>query len=311
MYALPISIPVPDCPHPDVDNFNPDIQYYQNMEKYGRIKTNGDYQILITLNPHLCYTPGLYTFDTNGTQIDHQEIRIGEGENNPSQGLSSHEVLIIHSDYTIYNADTVVDFNETQDEVEDIIRTTIKYIAYRKGKLLRNGKIELSNLNRDTLELTQIKPYIDRDTAAIPPEKRTFHNLAYDSVSIYDFNGNDDQYSIIQNGYINRTVIKSATLDSTDAATLSEMLDQKTSFHPGMTACFSPHLGVIYWHQGKLAAELSICTSCSVLRSSIEIQAQLRKYEDGSIYDADMSRKFLLYLNTLISKYHFSHPYIH
>lgn len=144
--------------------------------------------------------------------------------------------------------------------------------------------------------------------------KPNLRNTLCDSVVIYDYGqrSEDGEQSIIVNGKLSVTVKKSARLDKTTASALSDKLEQKSSYGEPHTACFNPHLGVVYWHQGRPAAYVSICMRCKMLEASQEIEALLQGREvteDGHVYYTltSFSKPFTAYLNDLLKKYNFSH----
>ena len=112
----------------EYSKFNRDYSY-----AYAEIPANGNYIAVITLGVADCYLPVLTTYTFEGKIIDKQAIAIG-------YNTDCMSFMTIESDYTIFTADTVIEYDD-DGMGDDIIE---KYIIYRIGQLLPNGKIELS-----------------------------------------------------------------------------------------------------------------------------------------------------------------------
>ena len=116
---------------------------------YGTIKTNGDYTAVISLAAADCLLPTLTTFSKEGKKIDEKTIAIGQCGSGP--GFTCHETMIIGSDYSLFTSDTIT--TEEVDSLGEVVPSTaISYVIYRKGKILANGKIELSEEITDSLK---------------------------------------------------------------------------------------------------------------------------------------------------------------
>ena len=127
----------------NLEKFNFDKYYdfnHYHSYAYAQIPTNGNYVAVITLGITLCYLPILTTYTFEGEIIDEQLIGIGYNSDCMS-------FMTIGSDYTILTADTVIEYNDC------FLRDTIieKYIIYRIGQLLPNGKIKLSEKQKKVL----------------------------------------------------------------------------------------------------------------------------------------------------------------
>jgi hypothetical protein len=141
-----------------------------------------------------------------------------------------------------------------------------------------------------------------------------FLNLQYDSLLIYDFESRakSEHYSIIdEKGKLVSSVKKSVRLETAPARQLSTLLGKKTSYGQATAACFEPHLGILYYRQGRPVAHITICMDCNRLVSGIRIPAQEQgKQGEGAetYYIADgMSKSMRKHLNGLLKKYAFSH----
>jgi hypothetical protein len=141
--------------------------------------------------------------------------------------------------------------------------------------------------------------------------------LSYDSIVIYDFDWRDPItkkiVSIIdtENRALASTVKKSACLDKKTAMQLSRLLGEKTSYGQEVASCFEPHLGIVFYQQGKHTAHIDVCLTCNRLESSLKIPAQdqgKHQTEDDVYYTLyGMSKSFRKYLNRILVKNKFSH----
>jgi hypothetical protein len=116
---------------------------------YGTIKSNGDYITVVSLAAADCLLPFITTFDKLGNKIDQNQIAIAKCGDGP--GFTCHETMVIGTDYSLFTVDTMT--SQETDSLDNIIAggKTSTQVIYRKGKLLTNGKIELSEEVSDTL----------------------------------------------------------------------------------------------------------------------------------------------------------------
>jgi hypothetical protein len=125
------------------------LMNYTDLEKtqddgtipYCTFKTNGNYYAVIRLGLADCFLPQLITYDQNGKKIDKKTIAIGYCGCGP--GFHSEEYTVIHKDFLIYTSDTI-SITEVDSLGNEIKSTQEKYIVYKKGMLLKTGKIELT-----------------------------------------------------------------------------------------------------------------------------------------------------------------------
>ncbi|MDI9871744.1 hypothetical protein [Flectobacillus roseus] len=109
---------------------------------YGHIVTNGNYLATITMTAGDCYVPVLTTYKLTGEKIDQKTISVGGCGSGP--GFNCEEFMIIRKDFSIYTSDSISTFE--YDSLGNEIEGTRKYyVNYIKGKMLKNGKIEMSN----------------------------------------------------------------------------------------------------------------------------------------------------------------------
>jgi hypothetical protein len=109
---------------------------------FGKIKTNGTYIATITLAQAECYLPIITTYKLTGEKIDSESLAIGLC--GPDPCFECEELMEIDIDLNIlvtYNS-RYFNCNENGIEIEGIEK---KEIIYKKGKLTKNGVIELTN----------------------------------------------------------------------------------------------------------------------------------------------------------------------
>lgn len=147
-------------------------------------------------------------------------------------------------------------------------------------------------------------------------QKNPYAAAPYDSVVIYNFKGgNGTNNSIVsEKGRLANHIDKSARLTPAEAKMFIDKLGSKKSFGGGVSPCFIPHFGVVFYKGGKMQDHITICMDCNRLISSVALPAQQPgpANKEREIYSSEnigMSKSFKLYLNTLITKYQFTHGY--
>jgi len=124
--------------------FNEDFSF-----SYGQIPTNGEYIALITLGAADCFLPILTTYKLNGQIIDKKTIAIGYC--GMDCGYYCEEFMSISDDYKIYTSDTISTY-KCDDQGNEIPGTYEYYLIFKEGKLLDDGKIQLSEEQKKPLE---------------------------------------------------------------------------------------------------------------------------------------------------------------
>jgi len=130
---------------------------------------------------------------------------------------------------------------------------------------------------------------------------------------MYDFSGGKDfnQYIVGNKGQLATSITKYIQLDKETISSLNQRLGSKSSFGGGEAACFTPHLGFVYYLKDKIVAYITICLDCNILVSSIPLDAQkqgrIGEGEDAYYMADGPSKVFRLFLNDLLKKYKFSH----
>ncbi|HKC66760.1 MAG TPA: hypothetical protein VKG26_00885 [Bacteroidia bacterium] len=118
------------------------------MAPYCTFKTNGNYTALIMLGAADCSLPFIITYNTAGKEISN--VWAGIGYCGAGPGFHCSEYMTIKSDFSIYVSDTISEA-EVDSLSNEIPSTLNKYVLYKKGKLLSNGVIELSDTIRQKL----------------------------------------------------------------------------------------------------------------------------------------------------------------
>jgi len=117
--------------------FNEDYSF-----SYKQIPTNGNYIATITLGVADCYLPVLTTYRLNGQIIDRKTIAIGYCGSDC--GYSCEEFMSISKNFKIYTSDTISSYDCDSLGLE-IPETYEYYVIYKEGKLLKDGKIQLTD----------------------------------------------------------------------------------------------------------------------------------------------------------------------
>jgi hypothetical protein len=113
-------------------------------DAFAQIQTNGNYLATILLGYADCNVPVLTTYTYDGNIIDSKDIFIGDTDD---VGYSSLTSTTINKDFTIYVSDSIVVW-KIDSLNREIAGTREEYVNYINGKMLENGKIELSKEQR-------------------------------------------------------------------------------------------------------------------------------------------------------------------
>ncbi len=132
-----------EFPQDDLRKFNVNYSY-----AYCQIPTNGNFIATITLGVADCYLPVLTTYTLNGEIIDEKALAIGYGL--VDCGHHTEDYMILKKDYTIYVSDTLK-VCECDSSYKIIEETCEQYVIYREGRLLSDGKIELTKTLRKNI----------------------------------------------------------------------------------------------------------------------------------------------------------------
>ncbi len=116
---------------------------------YGQIPPNGDYFATLTLANADCFVPTLTTFKADGTIIDKKSLMIhGCGDD---CGFACQTHMSIGKDLDIYFSETISTY-ECDSVGEAVPGSYEHYVIYKKGRMLPDGKIELSGEIKEPLQ---------------------------------------------------------------------------------------------------------------------------------------------------------------
>lgn len=149
-------------------------------------------------------------------------------------------------------------------------------------------------------------------TAIYAQEK--FLDITYDKVVMYEYDGGkgEDLSIIDPNGNFAKSLSAHVTLNNATIKELNQRFTDKKSFGGGVSACYEPHLGFVYFLKEKIVGKIDVCLRCNRLYSTFEFEAQ--KYEahttpqGETFYTGEgMSNDFTQWLNELIKSKGFKH----
>jgi hypothetical protein len=139
-----------------------------------------------------------------------------------------------------------------------------------------------------------------------------FLHLRFDKIIIYDYEPNEDNPSLVEKGQILKSKIKKQIqLDKPIIDRLNTKLGDKKSYGNIRADCFEPHLGIVYYLENKIVADVLVCLECNRFSSSVDIPAanQGRQGKGKDVYYIldGLSKSFRQFINELLIKYNFSH----
>lgn len=113
-----------------------------------------------------------------------------------------------------------------------------------------------------------------------------FDTLQYDQVIAYDYDGQANNpivkdSQLIKRGYHGQ-IYGQTELTKMQIAVFHKIIGD-TATYGGMTAaCFDPHMGIVYYKQGKIVGYISVCISCNYLLASMPMPVSevKKKYID-------------------------------
>ena len=120
-----------------------------DLYSYLQFPTNGKYLATISLSGADCFLPVLTTYKLNGQIIDEKMLAIGYCGSDC--GYNCEEFMRVKNDFSIYVSDTISTY-ECDSLGEEITGTFQHYIIYKKGEILKNGKIKLSGEIRKNIK---------------------------------------------------------------------------------------------------------------------------------------------------------------
>ena len=91
-----------------------------------------------------------------------------------------------------------------------------------------------------------------------------YKNLLYDSIVAYDFMGDGDR-SIVYKDRLDRSAKHPRKLSPQQTEKLIATVTDTATYGNGTAACFNPHLGFVFYHNGKIKSSISVCFGCNYL----------------------------------------------
>jgi hypothetical protein len=141
-----------------------------------------------------------------------------------------------------------------------------------------------------------------------------FLSLKFDKVIMYDYQPSGEDPSLVdEKGQLISTVTikKQVHIDRKTVELLNNKIGDKHSYGQVTAMCFNPHLGIVYYLNGKIVRHVLVCMECNELRADIVIPAQKQDKQgegDKAYYSGNgMSKSFRKFINGLLVKYDFSH----
>ena len=121
------------------------------------------------------------------------------------------------------------------------------------------------------------------------PTNGVFAGIPYDSTVAYSYDGEGGQ-EIMDDGVLSGRISKTAVLNGKQTAAITDILSDKSTYGGPLAACFDPHLGLVFYREGKPAAYISVCLACNYLVSSVPIQDEGGFSDKGAKAIADFEK---------------------
>ena len=113
------------------------------------------------------------------------------------------------------------------------------------------------------------------------PTNGVFAGIPYDSAVAYSYDGEGGR-EIVDEGVLSGPVSKKALLSRKQANAITDLLFDESTYGGPLAACFDPHLGLVFYDEGKPASYVSICLACNYLVSSVPIREEAGFSEKGA-----------------------------
>jgi len=155
-----------------------------------------------------------------------------------------------------------------------------KLVLNTTGNKLKNptspGKRTTAYLSQDTLTsfLYRCK-IINVNKRARPP----FSKLKYNKVIAYNYDGVDGEhvFRIVENNKLVTRIKQQRQLNQKQVDDLTNWLGAISTYGGTYAFCFEPHLGIVFYNNNKIIANISIAIGCNFLDSSVPIPATKAK----------------------------------
>ena len=133
--------------------------------------------------------------------------------------------------------------------------------------------------------LNQTKPIEIKSQAPKP-----FNNLKYNKVIAYDFDGIQEPYPSVINSRNNAyapVILRQKELTEKQVEFLIDFLTDNKTYGEYTSACFDPHMGIVFYENEQRKFVVNICLDCNYLISTIEIPSTQFKtvtFDEGGSY---------------------------
>jgi hypothetical protein len=95
-----------------------------------------------------------------------------------------------------------------------------------------------------------------------------YKTIEYDSVVAYDFRGEGGGSITNGKGRLDKTAKNGTMLSEQQIDSLIETITDTTTYGGFSAACFDPHMGIVFYKNGKAMSTIDICFECNYLVSS-------------------------------------------
>ncbi len=139
--------------------------------------------------------------------------------------------------------------------------------------------------------------------------KNPYYHLKYDSVVMYSFISTKgaEPFILDKDGRSMHHILQKTSIDKQVVLNMHEYLGSKKSFGEPVSPRFEPNFGFVYYYQGVVVAQISICLEANRLVSSLELDAQkqgrVREGNHEYYIGEGLSYHFKSYLKMLVNKH--------
>lgn len=139
--------------------------------------------------------------------------------------------------------------------------------------------------------------------------KNPYYHLKYDSVVMYSFisKKGTEPFILDKEGKSIHHILQKTSIDKQMVLSMHDYLGSKRSFGEPVSPNFEPNFGFVYYYQGVVVAQISICLEANRLLSTLELDAQkqgrVREGNHEYYIGEGLSYHFKSYLKMLINKH--------
>lgn len=208
--------------------------------------------------------------------------------------IHDNQIKKIRFEESLANASTTTDFFFNYDR---LISVKYFFTAYRSRGFKSQRKIKDSTVSRDSyfnydeLISQDYLIYEGQDTlfwgATMQREGyrlwkkhqnllnfNPYKTMQYDSIVAYDFEGDGDVSIMNEMGELDKTAKNGVRLSRGQINLLIETVTDTTTYGRMNSACFMPHMGIVFYSNGKIVSTINICFACNYLISDVVLPAR-------------------------------------